>query len=251
MKLKNAELFALLMFCTSFFCSVEAYGIGNYQTGDTLYIWANNGLILRASPDPKGARITTIPYGESVVVIRKDPKLSHLVKEYGGFILYGQWAEVWYQGKFSGYVFDGYLSSYPARTNLDDRDGFEGFLAYFATVFGSAKRTGHGYQPNSSQCLWEREIYQYKNGSIAVQACGEGGYINTYELPNFSFEEAYLLFFLQPRAYWLKRSKNAWLDIPLYVWEQNRKAIRMEYEMTTFVFEKKKGSILMKIWASC
>jgi hypothetical protein len=44
-------------------------------------------LILRAAPDPKASRIKKIQLGDSVVIIRKDPRFFHSVKEYdGGFI---------------------------------------------------------------------------------------------------------------------------------------------------------------------
>lgn len=229
----------------------NTYAIGAYQLNDTLYVWAYNGLLMRTKPDPKGAKLKLLPYGAAVVVISKNSQWAHQVQEYGGFRMYGHWVEVSYMDSLKAYVFDGYLSNFPAKTYQRKNEEFNGMLAYFESVWGTGKVTRKGYQPESAHCRYQKEIYTYPNGTIAVQECGEGGYIQTLEIPGFSFEEAYLLLFLNPRLYYIKNAKGAYADIPLDVSVQTREEILMQYEMTTYVFEKKAGKILIKYWSSC
>lgn len=79
----------------------------------TLYVTAENGLIVRDSPSKTGERIGKIPFAEKVQIIEKtDIELS--IRDEGE-TLRGHWVKVEYlEDEFDipiGYVFDGYLSS--------------------------------------------------------------------------------------------------------------------------------------------
>lgn len=228
-----------------------SYAIGQYEVGDTLFVWGYNGLVFRAEPSIKGARVAVLPYGTQVIVAGKDSTLTHTVKEFGGFVMRGIWARVRYQDTLQGYVFDGYLSTFPAREQQVRNDWFKESIPYLETIFGQSKRTRADHQPNNSHCLWKKDIYTFRNGAIAVQECVEGGSIQKLEIPNFSFEEAYLLIFLNPKLHWQKRMKKGLDDIELEITQQNRKSIRMHYEMTDYIFEKKAGKVFIKFWSSC
>ena len=46
-----------------------------HQANDSLYIWAVSGLNMRVTPDLKGEKIMTIPYGERVKIESKNGDL--------------------------------------------------------------------------------------------------------------------------------------------------------------------------------
>ncbi len=182
-----------LSLCISGFFS-NIYAIGAYSPKDTLYVWAYNGLVLRSKPDPKASPIASIAYGNAMVVVSKNPQWAHQIQEYGDFKLHGHWVEVRYQDSLQGYVFDGYLSLFPARTYPRKTEEFEELLQYFETIWGPGKGT---------------------------------------------------------RLDYIKKVKRAYTDIPLHVYVQTSQKVTMQYEVTTFIFEKKAGKILMKYWSSC
>ena len=68
---------------------------------------AINGLTLRNSPSVKGDKISVIPYGSKLTLL----KHSGNIETIGGF--HGEWVQVKFQ-EATGYVFDAYISGYPA-----------------------------------------------------------------------------------------------------------------------------------------
>ncbi len=111
-----------ILFCLSTF---NCFAIDYYNPGDTLWVWAQNGLNIRAQPDAlakivgkaeNGAQVvslesmdTNLPY--AVEVIKKSVREitdSEKVK-CPNFELTGHWAKINYKG-IVGYVFDAYLS---------------------------------------------------------------------------------------------------------------------------------------------
>ncbi|MDX2285947.1 MAG: SH3 domain-containing protein [Bacteroidia bacterium] len=80
-----------------------------FQPGTQAYIIAPSGLNLRKTPDPKGAVLTKLAYGTAVSVADDGkPDAAFSTEGIGGY-----WAFV-KSGAFSGYLFDGYLTSMPA-----------------------------------------------------------------------------------------------------------------------------------------
>lgn len=51
------------------FIGSEAFAIKSYQAGDTLYVWAPNGVKLRLEGHDQAPVILTIPYGAAVVAM--------------------------------------------------------------------------------------------------------------------------------------------------------------------------------------
>jgi hypothetical protein len=83
-----------------------------------LYVWAKNGLVLRATPDKNGKKIRTLPYGTKVDYLRLVSEDSILIipafKQANGtsteaYFLRGDWAKVQI-GAETEFLFDGYLS---------------------------------------------------------------------------------------------------------------------------------------------
>lgn len=57
----------LVLLCFTFFAGMySASAIQQYQEGDTLFVWAKSGLVLRTAPDFKAEKILTLPYGTAV-----------------------------------------------------------------------------------------------------------------------------------------------------------------------------------------
>lgn len=77
---------------------------------DRLYVNANNGLIIRAEPSPKGQRIGKLDYGTAVQLLQKT---SHeLTIKDGQETISGNWVKVRDSDNYrEGFVFDGYLTS--------------------------------------------------------------------------------------------------------------------------------------------
>lgn len=86
----------------------------------TRYVWANS-LYLRAQPDDKSAQLAKIPYGTVLNLSNSDAPVAHteVFAKYktkdktNAVMLKAAWQKVHWQDK-EGWVFDGYLSRYPA-----------------------------------------------------------------------------------------------------------------------------------------
>ncbi|MBP9889983.1 MAG: SH3 domain-containing protein [Leptospiraceae bacterium] len=86
--------------------SVTAKPIVFYKPGDHLYVLAKSGLNLRDKPSKNGRFLQIIPFGSSTLVRQITDK------EYQVDGIYGFWVKVIADDR-EGYLFDGYLSSYP------------------------------------------------------------------------------------------------------------------------------------------
>ncbi len=84
----------------------------------TYYVLAPSGLNLRVSAEPASDRITTIPYGTRVELTASAKDQNMQVDQ-----LPGGMAKVTY-GKLEGYVFDGYLSRFPAPVKKESTEQY-------------------------------------------------------------------------------------------------------------------------------
>jgi hypothetical protein len=102
-----------------------------HAADDTRYIWANS-LVLRTQPDGKSAEVARLPYGAAVTLVNDAAqpvphrevlfKLSKSERSPAAELaLEGNWRHVKANGG-DGWVFDGYLSRYPARHLSADRN---------------------------------------------------------------------------------------------------------------------------------
>lgn len=156
--------------------STPSWGIESYKKGDTLHVWAMNGLNLRTKPNVKSATIAFLPFDEIVVVV--DSALRNVPYssiDAGPFKINGFWVKV-ISGTKIGYVFDGYLSKFKANKGYDE--------AYLKKVFGV----------NSSKMKtavnWK---FILEGKTCTVKTSSKPGPGLVIELPYMSFEEAYLL----------------------------------------------------------
>ena len=75
-----------------------------YQPSDSLYVWAISGLNMRTTPDLKGEKIMSIPYGKKVKVERTyrkelaltiiNPRQLNKQDYSSGFKMTGQWSKI-------------------------------------------------------------------------------------------------------------------------------------------------------------
>lgn len=128
------------------YAQVTAYGISEYNAGDTLFVVASTGLNLRDKMGLKGKILSTIPYGHRLIVKVEKPPFpwfnTDSVQIFESYSWYkaenetttpywikGKWAKVKY-GEIEGYVFDGFLSKNgPLSKKRNGRfESFEGYI---------------------------------------------------------------------------------------------------------------------------
>lgn len=192
---------------TTLLFAANSLSINHYQVGDTLFVWATSGLVLRTEPDFKADKMGILPFGSTVICqndksynnkthqIEAVPSFTNEVSEdkQPAIILYGDFIKVDFKGK-TGYLFDCYLSSLkpPKITwNISGENKFirEGY------IFSWLKDT---YPIASNDTIYSNEDeYEtrvvFKNGIIQKLQVDKGGN-ETYIFPNHSFEEGFLIF---------------------------------------------------------
>lgn len=183
-----------------------------YQPGDTLYVWATSGLVLRKAPSPDGAKLKTVPYGTLLVALNYSGDKQTEVEAVPGFtakgekyppvMLRGGFAMVAFRGD-TGYVFDGYLSKLPSLLRFpsvrpDGPPVFESLEEWGKRNFGIVSEIKRGKFlygfPSSAKKV-------FGNGIVAdvwTEKESEGRTI----LPDISMEEAFLLFSYSEHYEW-------------------------------------------------
>lgn len=183
----------LLVFILNFSYSEKLLAIDQYLEGDTLYVWAEGGLMIRDTNSITGKKISAIPYGEKVEVLESilHPNRADSIKfiepwedayeqQYIGYYLKGRWVKIKFQGVY-GFVFDGYLSHFPAPRSGESQL-HENLPAYLERVFGvndQYTRSGENYVI--------RDVY-YGQG-ITLKNIGVKDSYTKYVFPNLSIQE--------------------------------------------------------------
>jgi len=190
-----------ILIVIAFFISSNSIAISTFNSGDTLYVWAQKGLQLRLEPSFNSEPIELIEFGERVIAIDSKELLwdgsrleeSYVIeikskktqnRTYPNFRLNGNWCKVKFEGK-EGYVFDAYLST------LKTINSGERCKTYFDKNFKVIdtilfKETKKGHYRGISRLVYDKGILY--NGIRAENFGSE-----TFILP-YSFEEAYLIF---------------------------------------------------------
>jgi hypothetical protein len=126
---------------------------GTAKSPSTRYVWANS-LFLRAQADGKSTQLAKIPYGAALDFSSDDASVAHteIFAKYAfkgktiTVTVDGAWRKAHWQDK-DGWVFDGYLSRYPAPNTASFeawRKNFKNYpsdeIVYADQVFGPGKR---------------------------------------------------------------------------------------------------------------
>jgi hypothetical protein len=185
----------LIIVCFVFlFLSKNSFSINDYKEGDTLYVWAPNGVTLRTEKSETSDKILAIKYGEKVVVLEhKNVHDEEYVIEIDiensdgindDFLIEGAWVKVKYRNTI-GYIFDGYVSK------LIPMKSGENFIEYAERSFNKVK-----VFENFKEDYRVHYHVVYDNGIMIDQEanikCSNYG-IGIYFLP-MTLEEAYLIF---------------------------------------------------------
>jgi hypothetical protein len=238
---KNTLLF---LFCLT---TIHSFAITGYQPGDSLWVWAENGLHIRAQPNaqasilgkaPNGAPVISCGYPETdfpyaVEVIRKSvhPLEKHQNITYPNFQLTGYWTRITYPG-IVGYVFDGYLSKQPTITGHQfEAAGKEDFhVSWFKTHTHLLQQTGTPeYGPNDQKFV----RYIFDTGHIIEISGGSGYWEKEMLFPgHLSVMEGYLIY-----AHTMKSEQDILL-------EKGEDFLKFEIE-TGFLTIKRVGSFLI------
>lgn len=224
-----------LILIISFLLTQLGFSATNYQPGDSMYVWAQSGLKMRAEPSLKGDKVLTIPYGAKIQIDSYQNELPEIKVrvveaqkidgvEYKSFYLKGHWCKVTYLDTI-GYIFDGYLSQMPTFQLEPYRNETEilhtvneSFDVYAEKHFGLLQKNDAGQEPNFNSSILERRIYG--NGMMIEEDASEGGWKQKIILPSTSFEEGFLFFSLK------------------YKFEDNTKSVELENYPTYRVSKK-------------
>jgi Bacterial SH3 domain len=114
------------------FIATQSYAIDYYKPGDTLWVWAKNGLNIRSEPNASSSVLGKIENGNKVIMLDYPEKgVSFSIEEIKKtvvedpetgkkrqihFNLDGYWAKIQY-GSQVGFVFDAFLSRFPTILN--------------------------------------------------------------------------------------------------------------------------------------
>ncbi len=249
------KLFFLLTTCL--FLQIPAFCIDTYKSGDTLYVWARHGLSLRTAASAGAPRQVIIPYGSKVVVLDSLRVKPFQLKEYPGVALRGHWSKVRF-GTTEGFVFDAYLSRYPARRILDSKhQELEDFTVYAAREFGLVKKEKLELESNKActDCRDYREIYTFRKGVVYELQHGsnDGGWeVPNYLLPGLSFEEAFIGFMYNVDVYLFAPRQNkpgASTEATGFILRESAGRKELIWDTCTYTFEKKEKK--MRIWVLC
>lgn len=225
----------------------KAYTIDNYQVGDSLYIWAKNGLKLWEEPNIKSELIESIPFGWRIIVNEKTSEKfnvkvnAEISKDYTSdstqpFILKGNWVKVkcLKSGKI-GYLIDQYLlKAKPILKNpnyqslLIDEEYKLDTIYYNTTI------------PNN-EGAYLKVRKEYKEGITVTGTMTEKGNFTTIQLKNYSIEEAYVL------------TGDYWIDSNLAKLIKNWKEKLIIYDggMCEYYYSLKGNIVTLEIICSC
>lgn len=165
----------------------------DFKTGDTLFVWANNGIFVRSRPDINSDLITKLNYGEKVIALEIDDrdfeyeiiKSTKTKKQiFPKISVTGKYIKINLSGQV-GYVYGGLLSK------LKPINKDENLEKYFDRVFGQLKILEDNHS-ETSDYKFKRIVYN--NGTILQKENGnENWWDYLYFIPDVSLTEAYLL----------------------------------------------------------
>jgi len=161
-----------------------------FSVGDSLFVWAKDGLSLRSEPLAKSSKKRGLSYGTPVVVVGGSKSDSITVipaatdkegQRTPAFRLHGRWLRV-SAGRDTGYVFDGYLSKMePFKPKQGKHFSISAWLEQT-----SSKLSTREY-PNG-------HTIAYANHIVESEHHGEGGGYSRYYFPrDWSFHDGFLL----------------------------------------------------------
>lgn len=181
--------------------------------GDQLNVLAPSGLNMRKVAGTKGKKITKLPYGAKVTVVKDDTKrISFRVMEFKGYYIEGFWVKVKYKNHI-GYVFDGYLSKLPAPKKGENLSMKEYLSSTFNKNGAPQNIKKYPKEMGGDEC---GRTQKYKSGiEYSYNECGEGGGSTNITFPGISRRELYLICKIilnDPENIWLMENGDIHYD---------------------------------------
>jgi hypothetical protein len=165
----------------------------DFAVGDTLFVWADNGIIVRKQPSMDSEVLTKLNYGERVIVLEVvDRELEYEMMKsvniknqvFPRITVIGKFIKTKLSGSV-GYVYGGLLS------RLEPMVKGEGLEVYFSRAFGQLRVVADVRHENSDY-KFKRIIYT--TGAMLQQEHGnENWWSHLYLIPDITLGEAYLL----------------------------------------------------------
>lgn len=171
----------------------------NHQAGESLYVWATNGLNVRTLPSTSSKIISKIPFGTKVTIVENTEiaynitgisniEPHHIGEKVGPIILNGKWVKVELDNDIIGYVIDQYLLYIEPNNILDKNPSTLNLkLIKIDTVYKSPiVRDGEGLN-----VVIEKT---YEHGIYEIEKQGGVWSSSTFQFENFSFQDIMILF---------------------------------------------------------
>ena len=174
------------------------------SAGETLYVWAKNGLNLREQASASSAILSKLNYGAAVTILAPEAEVKYdfpLFPSSGkantGVLLNGKWLKV-KAGEQEGFVFDKLLLGYAPYLSRDGGKDWYDISAYLEMAFalGKLKETRKKLSDNEEAII---QHYGKASSGVTLQATQHkiesivGGIIFTD--PNMSLEQALVFFY--------------------------------------------------------
>lgn len=156
----------------------------------TYYVAYRAGLSMRDKPDVAAKVIDRIPYGTKIVTLD-----DGAWKEINTEGIVGYWRKVKYNNK-TGYIIDNYLLTWPPPKITVTK--MTQYLMQVALPHGQKLVVKSGTKEQLTEGGWELHKQLYKNGAEWHSYSGYEYGSDTYFLPNFSLEQAFILLRLIP-----------------------------------------------------
>jgi hypothetical protein len=162
-----------------------------FSVGDTLYVWANDGLMMRKEPRFDSPSLMKLDYGTATVVMERTGGEAEFVvasaiernqRTLPGISVFGGFVKIHYKG-MEGFIFGGFLSRLvPMHNN-------EPLTDYFNRVYGQLQLIDR----SNDHTVSRRVIY--KTGIVHEFEGGreKAWFRHLYFIPGISMNEAYLL----------------------------------------------------------
>lgn len=179
------------IFLLAGFIALSLSGFAQHSFG-TYYVAAKTGLSMRETPEAGAKVVDKIPYGTKVTTL-DDGKEWKSISTEG---LMGYWKKVKYNNK-TGYIVDSYLFPW-APPKLATATGMKQYLAQVSLPFGQKLVTRNGTMNQITESGWELSKQLYKNGAEHHDFLAYEYGSDTYFLPDFSFQQGFLLLRLLP-----------------------------------------------------
>jgi hypothetical protein len=181
-----------ILFAAMLFASLSLAAQNN-----SLYVAIKSGLNLRESPSVEAKILERIPYNTKIIFSEINEQLIGIKTEG----LLGYWRKVSYNNK-TGYVVDSYLFPVapPAATVKTMKD----YLGQLSVPFGNKLVVKSG----NDEVGWQLDKQLFKNGGEWHQLHGYEYGSNTYFLPDFTLQQAFLLVRMIPEFAQVLDSKD-------------------------------------------